>query len=70
MKKHYIQDQFNPLKFWIIGKTKCRHYTINQAMPNLNGAILPLYKTAKRESLYRISELVWQDKSTIKALFK
>lgn len=70
MKKHYLQDRFNPHKYWIIGKTACRHYTINQAITDLNGITKPFYRKSRRESLYRISELVWQDKETIKALFK
>jgi hypothetical protein len=69
MKTHYIQDKYNPLKFWIVRKTDCRHYQVTQAITNLQGVMMRQYKF-RRESLYRISELTWQDKNVIKALFK
>ena len=69
MKTHYLQDRFNPTKFWLIRKTNCRHYQVSQAIVNLQGLAIRQYKF-RRESLYRISELTWQDKQTIKALFK
>jgi hypothetical protein len=25
-----IQDKYNPFKIWVIKKTKCRHYYVNQ----------------------------------------
>lgn len=70
MKKHYLQDRFNPHKYWIVSKTACRHYQINQLITTLDGIAKPLYKKNRRESLSRISELVWQDKKTIQQLFK
>lgn len=69
MKTYYLQDKHNPMKFWLIRKTNCRHYQVSQAIVNLHGSLLPMYKF-RRESLYRISELTWQDKLVIKALFK
>lgn len=71
MKTIYFQDKFNPIKFWIVTRTNCRHYTITQALQDDKTKVLskPLYK-ATRERLYRISELLWQDKEVIKAMFK
>lgn len=71
MKVIHFQDKFNPLKFWIVTRTNCRHYTITQALYNSKNKVLckPLYKP-KRERLYRISELTWQDKQVIRANFK
>lgn len=30
MKVLEINDCFNPLKIWVIKKTKCRHFYVNQ----------------------------------------
>lgn len=71
MKTINFQDKFNPIKFWIVTRTNCRHYTITQALYDAKNKVLskPLYKPT-RERLYRISELLWQDKQVIKAMFK
>lgn len=72
MKTHYIQavipDYYNPMKYWLIRKTDCRHYQVTQAIVNLQGVFVRQYKF-RRESLYRISELTWKDQKVIKALF-
>lgn len=64
-----IQDKFNPLKFWYIRRTNCRHYQLSQGITTLQGVLIRKY-SFRRESLYRISECVWQDKEGIRKLFR
>jgi hypothetical protein len=47
MKIIEIQDMFNPFKVWVIKKTKCRHYYVNQ---KINGKMFysGFSKTSKR----------------------
>jgi hypothetical protein len=39
-----IQDYYNPSKYWIIKRTKCRHYLLAQQMEWERGQVEPKFR--------------------------